>query len=465
MIAQQRRDRCSRCAAFSPLFFTLAVALCCAHAESGEAPRFAGDWATECAESAFYSSVSDVLEVVSAHQAATVGTSTTRASTTAPAISALTVRQRMWELVTQRHNVVPYTSTAVDAWDALKYLDRVKTSEAQLDLVTEIYTQRNVSVDLSGDTDGWNREHIWPKSYGVGYDGPDTSDLHALRPADWGVNSARSNRFFDVCDSSIDVGCASPAHPDAASSTAKDGVRFQPPTSVRGDIARSIFYMALRYNADVVGGVQEADTEPLVMGDCPCSGEFRMGVLSTLLAWHAADPPSERERLRSNETCAFYQRNRNPFVDVPALAEFLFSELAVEEAEAAAGGCGECASSPAQDDESNTTVAPTTTPVETTPLGPCDVVIVGFNSHSSSSEAPDSLALVNLIPLAAKTSFRVTDNAYMGSGDNQGFRNTEGVLTFTVAQGMRSRYGSFVASGTHKNLCGSHLCGACGLHE
>ena len=36
--------------------------------------------------------------------------------------------------------------TAVDAWDALKYLDRLKTSEAQLDLVTAIFTQRNVSV-------------------------------------------------------------------------------------------------------------------------------------------------------------------------------------------------------------------------------------------------------------------------------------------------------------------------------
>ena len=61
------------------------------------------------------------------------------------------------------------------------------------DNVITIYTQRSDPASSSGDTTGWNREHLWPQSYGVFADGPDTSDLHALRASDWNVNSARNN--------------------------------------------------------------------------------------------------------------------------------------------------------------------------------------------------------------------------------------------------------------------------------
>jgi len=99
-------------------------------------------------------------------------------------------------------------------------------------------------VAAQGISGGWNREHSWPKSYGIDYSGPDYSDLHALFAADWNVNSARSNRFFDDCP--VSAGCESPAHSEAAATTAKDSDRFQPPSSQRGDVARAQFYMATR---------------------------------------------------------------------------------------------------------------------------------------------------------------------------------------------------------------------------
>ena len=41
--------------------------------------------------------------------------------------------------------------------------------------------------------------------------------------------------------------------------------------------------------------------------------------LAGLLAWHEADPPDARERLR-NDRIAAEQHNRNPYVDHPEIA-------------------------------------------------------------------------------------------------------------------------------------------------
>ena len=172
---------------------------------------------------------------------------------------------------------------------------------------------------MSGSTDGWNREHLWPKSYGVFSSGYDYTDLHHLRAADWGVNSARSNKYFGECtpsDTGVPSnGCASPANSEAANSTAATTLLFQPPTAVRGDIARALFYMATRYDGT------DSYTEDLVLTKCPDKALYAMGNLTTLLQWHEDDPVSAREVWRNNEVCDAYQNNRNPFVDYPGLVE------------------------------------------------------------------------------------------------------------------------------------------------
>ena len=71
---------------------------------------------------------------------------------------------------------LPYTSsTKTDVWDALYVLDADPDRTGH---VIEIYTQRSVAANLSGSSDGWNREHLWPKSYGVGYSGYDFTDMY-----------------------------------------------------------------------------------------------------------------------------------------------------------------------------------------------------------------------------------------------------------------------------------------------
>ena len=168
------------------------------------------------------------------------------------------------------HTVVSYGN----AWDALSVLDR---SPSDATMVQMIYSDLlHDAASARGISTGWNREHAWPRSYGIGSSGPDYSDLHALYACDWNVNSARSNRFFDDCTSSQ---CTSPAHVEASATTAKDTQRFQPPASVRGDLARAMFYMAVRYDGS------EPSTSDLELGEIPDVASSTMGVLSTLLTW------------------------------------------------------------------------------------------------------------------------------------------------------------------------------------
>ena len=194
------------------------------------------------------------------------------------------------------HTVVSYDN----AWDAIAVLDASPTDATK---VIGIYSDHEHDATAArGVSTGWNREHSWPKSYGVDYSGPDFSDLHALYAADWNVNSARSNLYFDDCP--VSAGCSSPAHSEASATTAKDSHRFQPPADRRGDLARSMFYMAVRYDGS------ESSTSDLELAEVPDAGSAKLGVLSTLLAWHAADPVSQREAARNAAICNHFQANR-----------------------------------------------------------------------------------------------------------------------------------------------------------
>ena len=202
------------------------------------------------------------------------------------------------------HYVIWYSNT----WDALKSIDEDDDDSNNVKL---IYSRRSESKSSSS----WNREHVWPRSYGVGNTGPDYSDLHHLFPSDQDVNSARSSKIFAECRT--EDNCESPAHPEASPDTATNSYIFTPPSVVKGDIARALMYVALRYN----GPAQEADTENLTMSECPCGYAFTSpGELSTLLEWHKQDPVDDTERTRNDRVCS-YQGNRNPFVDMPSLVD------------------------------------------------------------------------------------------------------------------------------------------------
>ncbi len=361
------------------------------------------------------------------------------------------------ELQATLNNVV--RANAVDngyafAWAGLKSAD-AWNGDPSTGLVHEIYKNMAWSANdtvgngNSGQT-GWNREHVWPNSRGILDAGADYSDLHNLHAADMNVNSARSNLPFDNCESAN--GCTAPAHVEAAPDTGKSGSFFMPPAIHRGDVARTIFYMATRYDG------RDASTLKLWITDCPgaTSAKYMMGRLTTLLEWHRLDPPSAREQYRNGAVCGF-QGNRNPYVDFPELADKVFGPGSgyVDPVPgcSAAGqitptatpmptsssvpGVPTPAPTPATPAPTREPTAPSTaTPTPAVPVPPSttpgelvegDVAVVGYNSNAPKSVA---LVLLNDVPVGAQ--LMMTDNAYLGSA----FKTTEGAVTFTASSAL-----------------------------
>ncbi|TKY54494.1 Extracellular ribonuclease [Spatholobus suberectus] len=211
-------------------------------------------------------------------------------------------------------------------WGALKVLDAadIDNPDASSGIV-EIYSLRVVPKRLSGKPQGWNREHLWPRSYGL-TNGPSFTDLHNIRPADINVNSSRGNKYYGECITSS-TKCLRPANKEAALDTETDKERWTPPMQVRGDIARALMYMAVCYGFQQPGG-----SPGLRLSDAPNVENREMGLLSTLLKWNEVDPPSREEKLRNERICKFYQRNRNPFVDHPEYANLIWKQAVSRQA-------------------------------------------------------------------------------------------------------------------------------------
>ncbi|CAL9520678.1 Extracellular ribonuclease [Streptomyces sp. enrichment culture] len=198
---------------------------------------------------------------------------------------------------------IPYSAV----WDALKVTDQDPADSGNVIL---LYSGVSRSKSLNGgDTGDWNREHVWAKSHGDfgTATGPGT-DLHHLRPEDVRVNSVRGNKDFDNGGSTVPGGGGSLTDSDS----------FEPRDAVKGDVARMIFYMAVRYEGDDGW----ADLE--VNGSVDNGSNPYMGRLAVLKAWNDEDPPDAFEQRRNDIIHDSYQHNRNPFIDHPEWVEAIW---------------------------------------------------------------------------------------------------------------------------------------------
>jgi|GEM_PF-6640568 len=211
------------------------------------------------------------------------------------------------------HDIVDdhYELSYSKAYDALKTLDR---DPEDASLVVGIYSKFKMNAVKKYDGGkGWNREHVWPKSFGdFGTRKGAGTDLHHLRAADVSTNSNRNNRSF-----SEDGNLFEDTHGNYSGLTEckkGDGVwTWEPPDAVKGDVARMVLYMATRYE----GENGDPDLEIVESIQDRSSKEPYLGVRSQILKWHALDPVDEVERRRNDLIYEEYQQNRNPFIDHP----------------------------------------------------------------------------------------------------------------------------------------------------
>ncbi|MEU8833939.1 endonuclease [Streptomyces sp. NBC_01707] len=185
-------------------------------------------------------------------------------------------------------------------WDALKDTDQDPANSSNVIL---LYTGRSEPKSDNGGAVGqWNREHVWAKSHGdFGTSTGPGTDIHHLRPEDVTVNSIRGNKDFDNGGTAV----------SGAAGNYTDSDSFEPRDAVKGDVARMILYMAVRYEGDDAF----ADLEPndqVNNGSAP-----NIGRLSVLKQWSQEDPPDSFEERRNDVIFDRYQHNRNPFIDHP----------------------------------------------------------------------------------------------------------------------------------------------------
>lgn len=150
----------------------------------------------------------------------------------------------------------------------------------------------------------WNREHVYPTSLATpdldqdGTNGPPYADAHNLRPCDSQRNSSRGNKKFI----------------SGSGNSGPTGSGWYPGDEWKGDVARIIMYMYLRYDDRTlpsnVGIGSNSDTPD--------------DMIDLFLQWNADDPVSDIEKQRNpyheNTSNSDAQGNRNPFIDNPRLA-------------------------------------------------------------------------------------------------------------------------------------------------
>lgn len=217
------------------------------------------------------------------------------------------LRQALQGIIADENTVRIHTYA--DVIDILKSADQNPQNSNQVWLV---YKEEGMAkLDFQTGSSGvgkWNREHTFPRSLG-GFDSIEeddiadgidvfwttnadslrhgNSDAHALRAVDAIENSSRGNQHYG---------------------------EYNGPTGTlggfKGDVARGVLYMEIRYN-----GLTIENGFPEVVG--------QMGDLQTILNWHRNDAPDDFEMNRNNVVYQ-WQRNRNPFIDLPELVEYIW---------------------------------------------------------------------------------------------------------------------------------------------
>ncbi|OGS75788.1 MAG: ribonuclease [Flavobacteria bacterium RIFCSPLOWO2_12_FULL_31_7] len=235
-------------------------------------------------------------------------------------LSGAALKQALQDIIANPSEV--HLHSYADMWDIIRVADTNPLNSGEIwDMYLEVPMSKIDQQTGSSIVGKWNREHIFCQSRG-GFevamgdyaDGisiwnntsaastvDGVSDAHHIRAENGQENSSRNNKNYGIVNSSTVY----------AGPTGTQG-------SWHGDVARASFYMAVRFNGlNVVNG----DPSEYLPSTTTSSGNI--GDLATLLAWNVSDARDDYEMNRNNYVQT-WQHNRNPFIDYPLLADYIF---------------------------------------------------------------------------------------------------------------------------------------------
>ena len=267
---------------------------------------------------------------------------------------------RMYEITDRDWDKSPASSTVYGTYNASTntitgYTYGSSASNSKNNpYIHALYINRDVNNQTTAwdnhNQDEWgiNREHVWPKAEGfetAGAGGARGDPMHLMAGNGYS-NNIHSNYYYGYVKTSASyTDCGSKYSNQSGnlrgiSKTLNSGTVFEPQDCDKGDIARAIFYMAARYNylsGSDSDGIDSNNPNLEIVNNVSSwassgfssttSNTGKMGILTDLLAWHHADPVDEYEIHRNNLLYKNFTNNRNPFIDFPEWADYIWGTV------------------------------------------------------------------------------------------------------------------------------------------
>ncbi|MFT3793219.1 endonuclease [Flavobacterium sp.] len=253
-----------------------------------------------------------------------------------------TLKTQLKNIITNGHNPQSYTTGLWNLYNSQLRDHWYENDNSLLDIYSENptgsdpynYTGTGQQCgNYSAEGDCYNKEHLIPQSY-FSSAMPMYSDAHHVVPSDGKVNGWRNNLAFgDVgnvatnpCNNgATNTPCNSQngskkgANMNSGYAAGFSGIVFEPIDEFKGDIARSFFYFATRYETQMAGFYTAAVADPngpevTAMFDGSNNKVFSDTFLNILLTWNQMDPVSPKE-IAFNNAIYNFQGNRNPYID------------------------------------------------------------------------------------------------------------------------------------------------------
>ena len=247
-------------------------------------------------------------------------------------------------------------------WLAFKYTDMNADGyiwEIYSDCVFEYEKDRTSNTSQTGECKGYNREHAMCQSWFgttslAGIDMSSSkknspgSDIFHIYPASYGMNSRRGNRPYGEVQTAANTSGNGTKYGTPVTTIAIDNSVagayvegsitlntnvLEPADEYKGDIARSYFGTMVKWAGEWAFNKNELGNtifDTTIDADTHYGPENNYGFtnygLALMLKWHRQDPVSQKEVDRNNGI-QLTQGNRNPFIDYPYLAEYIWGEM------------------------------------------------------------------------------------------------------------------------------------------